>query len=131
MHKGPDWILVGAGLIWSATPWMLMVLAWRRWAQKCSSGGVVEGFIDDPAFLIGQILGTVSCFALVPLYLPATSRWEQLRVEALECGLIVCIVSSFLALFFLPFGHSKAKWLMLAGCVLNAGIVSIFFLSLS
>ncbi len=129
MHKAPEWIFVGVALIWSATPWVLMAFGWMKWARSCRSG-VVEGFIEDPAFLIGQIVGTVSCFALVPLYLPATSRWEQLRVEAVEYGLIVCIVSSLFALFFLSFGRSRAKWLMLAGCVLNAGIVSMFFLSL-
>jgi hypothetical protein len=131
MSKTPEWLFVGVALIWCVAPWMLTAFGWRKWAQTCGRSGLIEGFIDDPAFLIGQILGTLSCLALVPLYAPATFRWEWLRVDAVNYGLILCIVSTLVALFVLPFGRNRAKWLILAGCVLNAGIVfGLFFLSL-
>jgi hypothetical protein len=90
----------------------------------------MEGVIDDPAFLIGQVLATVSCCALVPLYLPASQRWEQLRIDALEWGLIITAVSVFMVMFILPFGLGRARWLSWVGCLLNLGIIVMYFLTL-
>jgi hypothetical protein len=126
MHR--HWLLIGVFLVWSATPWVLVALAWRKLARSRVS--LVEGVIDDPAFLIGQVLATVSCCALVPLYLPATRRWEQLRVDSLEWGLIITAVSVLMAMFILPFGLSRARWLSFVSCLLNLSTAVMFFLTL-
>jgi hypothetical protein len=123
-----DWPLIGVFLAWSATPWVLVTLAWRKWARSRVS--LMEGVIDDPAFLIGQVLATVSCCALVPFYLSASQRWEQLRVDALGWGLIITVFSVFMAMFILPFGLSRARWLSFVSCLRNLGIVVMFFLTL-
>jgi hypothetical protein len=130
MHKTPEWVTIGIAIVWSLTPAVLLVLAWRNWARVSHKMGVVENLIDDPALIIGQIFGTVSCCALIPFYIPVTSRWEQLRIEALEYGVIVSIISALIGVFILPFGHSRSKWLTLGTCLLNAGIVVMFFRSL-
>lgn len=84
----------------------------------------------DPAFLVGQILATVSCSALIPFYIANTTRWEQLRINGLEIGVLVSIVAAFAGLFVLPFGRSRAKWLPFVGCLMPGGFVVMFFLSL-
>ena len=90
----------------------------------------MEGVIDDPAFFIGQILATISCCALVPFFMPARPRWEQLRVEALDYGLVIGAVSALIALFVLPFGVNRSKWFSFASCLLNLSTVVLFVLSL-
>ena len=122
-------MFIGLLLVWLASPWALVALAWRKWARSKSE--LIEDAIDDPAFFIGQILTSISCCALVPLYLPATARWEQLRIEALEYGLIITAVSVLAALFILKFGINRARWLSFAGCLLNLGTVVMFALSLA
>jgi hypothetical protein len=124
MHKTPEWILIGLALIWLGTPWALVALAWKKWVRTRSKGNPLEDLIDDPAFLIGQILATVSCCALIPLFVPATYWWG--RIEAVNHGLIISLVSGFIAAFILPFGIRRAKWLSFVSCLLNAGMVLTF-----
>jgi hypothetical protein len=124
MHKTPEWILIGLALIWLGTPWALVALAWKKWVRTRSKGNPLEDLIDDPAFLIGQILATVSCCALIPLFVPATYWWGH--IEAVNHGLIISLVSGFIAAFILPFGIRRAKWLSFVSCLLNAGIVLTF-----
>jgi len=124
MHKTPEWILVGLALVWLATPWVFVALAWKKWARTRTKGNPLEDLIDDPAFLIGQILATVSCCALIPLFIPALYWWG--RMEAVDHGLIISLVSGLIAGFILPFGLKCAKWLSFVGCLLNAGMVLTF-----
>jgi hypothetical protein len=126
MHKTPEWIIIGLALIWLVTPWTLVALAWKKWARTRDKGNPLEDLIDDPAFLIGQILATVSCCALVPLFVPATYCWGRLRIAAVDHGLIISLVSGFIAAFILPFGIRRAKWLSFVSCLLNAGVVLTF-----
>ena len=124
MHKTPEWILVGLALVWLATPWVLVALAWKKWARTRTKGNPLEDLIDDPAFLIGQILATVSCCALIPLFIPAIYWWG--RMEAVDHGLIISLVSGLIAGFILPFGLKCDKWLSFVSCLLNAGMVLTF-----
>ena len=106
---------------------MLVALAWRKWAHTRSRGNPLEDLIDDPAFLIGQILATVSCCALVPLYLSAAYRWNQMsRMEVFDYGLIISVISAVLGVFVLPFGLKRAKWFSFVSCLLNACFVLVF-----
>ena len=89
MHKTPEWILVGLALVWLATPWVFVALAWKKWARTRTKGNPLEDLIDDSAFLIGQILATVSCCALIPLFIPALYWWG--RMEAVDHGLIISL----------------------------------------
>jgi hypothetical protein len=127
MHGSRDWIFVVLLLAGSATPWMLVGLAWRKWAG--SRAPLLDELIDDPALLGGQILSTVSCCALVPLWLTAIPRWSSWPNVAIEYGMIASGVSALVALFILPIGRKSAKWLSFAGCVLNGGLVFMFLLA--
>jgi|SRR5580704_12591079 hypothetical protein len=127
MHGARDWIFAVLFVAWSATPWMLVVLAWRKWAR--SRAPILEDLIDDPALLGGQILATVSCCALIPLWLTAIPRWESWPNIAIEYGMIASGVSAVVALFILPFGLRRAKWLSFASCSLNAGLVFTLLLA--
>jgi len=118
--KKTEFILAALGVALLAAPWVLVAVAWRKWARTKAA----------PAFLTGNILATVSCCGLIPFVLPVTRRWEQTRIDALSCGLIVSFVSAVLALFILPFSQNRAKWLSFAACLLNACVVVMFFLSL-
>jgi len=126
MHKTPEWFLVGMALVWLATPWLLVALAWKKWARMRTKGNPLEDLIDDPAFLIGQILATVSCCALIPLFIPATSWWGRLRMDTVDDGLIISLVSGLVAGLILPFGLKRAKWLSFVSCLLNAGMALTF-----
>lgn len=126
VHKTPEWILVGLSVAWLATPWVLVALAWKKWARTRTKGTPLEDLIDDPAFLIGQILATVSCCALIPLFIPATYWWGRLRMDAVDRGLIISLVSGVIACFILPFALKRAKWLSFVSCLLNAGMVLVF-----
>jgi hypothetical protein len=120
-------VIIGVFFIWSATPWALVALAWRKWARTKVS--LMEDLIDDPAFLFGQILATVSCCSLVPLYITATTatyRWGHSHMEVLEYGVIISLVSGLIAVFILPFGLKHAKWLSFVSCLLNTGVVLLF-----
>jgi hypothetical protein len=123
MHRTPEWVVVGLALIWLATPWVLVALAWWKWARTRSEGNPVEDLIDDPAFFVGQILASVSCCALVPLFIPAVGMW---RMQAVDSGLITSVVAALIAVFILPFGIKRAKWLSFVSSLLNVGIVVMF-----
>ena len=75
--------------------------------------------IDNRPFLIGQILGTVSCCALLFFFLPLSETWGQVRVY----GVIVSCAAALIALSILPFGRNRAKWLTILGCIMNAALV--------
>jgi hypothetical protein len=126
MHRTPEWILVGSALVWLTAPWVLVALAWKKWSRTRTNGNPLEDLIDDPAFLIGQILATVSCCALIPLLIPATYWWGRSRMEMVDHGLIVSLVSGRIACFILPFGLKRAKRLSFLSCLLNAGMVLMF-----
>jgi hypothetical protein len=126
MHKTSELFLDGLALVWLATPWVLVAFAWKKWARTRTKANPLEDLIDDPAFLIGQILATVSCCALIPLFIAATYWWGRLRMETVDHGLIISLVSGLIAGFILPFGLKRAKWLSFVSCLLNAGMVLTF-----
>lgn len=126
MHKTPEWFLAALAVVWLATPWVLVAFAWKKWAPMRTKANPLEDLIDDPAFLIGQILATVSCCALIPLFISATSWWGRLRMETVDHGLIISLVSGLIAVFILPFGLRRAKWLSFVSCLLNFGMVLTF-----
>jgi hypothetical protein len=124
MHKTPEWILVGLALVWLATPWVFVALAWKKWARTRTKGNPLEDLIDDPAFLIGQILATVSCCALIPLFIPALYWWG--RMEAVDHGLIIVWFQGLSRASSFRFGLKCAKWLSFVSCLQNAGMVLTF-----
>ena len=125
MHKTVEWTFIGLVLIWLAAPWVLVALAWRKWARIRSKGNPLEDLIDDHALLIGQILATASCCAFAPLYLGEIFRWHQTSrsMDAVGYGLLVSLFSAFIGVLVLPFGLKRAKWLSFASCLLNACFV--------
>ena len=130
MHTS-EWMFDGLALLWVVTPWALVALAWKKWARTRTKGTPLEDLIDDPAFLIGQALATVSCCALTPLLVPATYWWSRFKMDAVDRGLIISLVSGVIACFILPFALKRAKWLAFASCLLNAGMVLFFVVTSS
>jgi len=72
MHKMLEWIFAGFFILWSLAPAGLVAFAWRRWVQARGQLNAEGKPIDNRPFLIGQILGTVSCCAL--LFFPSSQR---------------------------------------------------------
>ena len=128
MHGAGHWVFLSLVIAWLTTPWVLVAWAWKKWVRV--RAGFIENFIDDPALLLGQIFATVSCCGLVPFYLPVAPRWEQTRVDAIGWGLIITAVSVLIALFILPFGLNRIKWLSLSSCLLNLGALLLFALAI-
>src|SRR5580658_2062605 len=125
MHKVAEWAIIGVALVWAGTPWVLMALAWRKWASLRTTGNPLEDLIDDPAFLIGQALATVSCCALIPLYLATIYGGKQSSNEVVGYGLLIALISGFVGVVVLPFASKHAKWLPFVTCVLNTCFVLI------
>jgi hypothetical protein len=127
MHKTPEWLFIGFALVWLATPWALVVSGWRTWVRTRTQGSPWEDFIDDPAFLIGQSLASVSCCALAILFVPGLVRLHiKAPDKALDYGLVISAVSALLAVFVLPFALKSVKWLAFASCLLNGGCIFTF-----
>jgi hypothetical protein len=42
MQKMPEWFLVALALVWLATPWVLVGLAWKKWACTRTKGNPLE-----------------------------------------------------------------------------------------
>jgi len=124
MHKALDSVFVVLGLIWLATPWVLVPLAWRKWARARRKGNPLEDLIDDPAFLIGQTLATVSCCAFVPVYIFVAAKMDQPR-QVLDSAVLVCFTSACVAVFTLPFAINRAKWLSFASSLLNVSAIAL------
>jgi len=72
-------VQLGLGLISWATPGGLVAFAWRKWSKARRNGNAVGDLIDNPAFLSGQILATVSCRAFIPVNIFAAARIDQPR----------------------------------------------------
>jgi hypothetical protein len=98
MHTTSDWMFIGLALAWLATPWVLVAFAWKKWAKARRNGNPVEDLIDDPAFLIGQILATVSCCAFIPVYIFAAARIDQPR-QVFDSAVLLCFASACAAVF--------------------------------
>lgn len=126
MHKLPEWSIYSFLVLWSVAPAALVALAWRRWAQSRGQSTPTGKPVDNRAFLIGQILGTISCCGILSFYVPVRGAWDQVR----EYGVIVSFATGLMALFILPFGRNRAKWLTAVGCIMNAALVVLFVSSL-
>jgi hypothetical protein len=70
--------------------------------------------IDNRPFLIGQILGTISSCALLLFFIPLGETWDQFR----GYDAIGSLAAALIALFILPFGRHRAKWLTISGCAM-------------
>jgi hypothetical protein len=125
MHRALDWVFIVLGLIWLATPWVLVPVAWRKWAKGRRKGNpLMEDLIDDPAFLIGQTLATISCCAFIPIYIFVAVRMDQPR-HVLDSAVLLCFASACVAVLTLPFAVSRAKWLSFASSLLNASAIAL------
>jgi len=125
-----EWVFIGFALVWLATPWALVALAWRKWVRTCTQESPFEDFIDDPAFLFGQILASLSCCALAAIFIPAIT---QLHIKALDkapdVGLVISAVSALIGIFVLPFAVKRAKWLPFVSCLLNVSGIAFLFIA--
>ena len=119
IYKMFIWIIAGFFILWSLASAGLVAFAWKKWAQARGQLNAAGEPIDNRSFLIGQILGTVSCCALLLFFVPLSKTWDQVRVY----GVIVSLAAALIALSILPFGHNRAKWLTITGCVMNAALV--------
>jgi hypothetical protein len=125
-----EWVFIGFALVWLATPWALVALAWRKWVRTRTQESPFEDFIDDPAFLFGQILASVSCCALAAILIPAIT---QLHIKALDkapdVGLVISAVSALIGISLLPFAVKRAKWLPFVSCLLNVSGIAFLFIA--
>ena len=103
MKTTSEWVFIGFALVWLATPWALVALAWRKWVRTRTQESPFEDFIDDPAFLFGQILASVSCCAFAAIFIPAIT---QLHIKALDkapdVGLVISAVSALIGILQFP-----------------------------
>ena len=116
MNNLPEWIVLSFLIYWSLGT-SLVAFAWKKWAQARQQIDA-EGMRNDRPFLIGQILGTLSCCAPLLLFVPLTEWGDLLR----GFGLIFSFGAAVSALFILPFGRQTAKWLTILGCVMNIAL---------
>jgi hypothetical protein len=127
MNNLPEWVVLSFLVYWSLAA-SLVTFAWKKWAQARPQMNA-EGMGNDRPFLIGQILGTFSCCAPLFFLVPLTGSWELLR----GFGVIVSFGAALSALFILPFGRQRAKWLAVLGCAMNVAFFAfcaIFALSI-
>jgi hypothetical protein len=122
MRQLPQWAIHGLGIVLWAAPWMFVGTAWWRLRDPALP--------SSSALIGGNILATVSCCWLLPFVVPNTTPWEQLRVNVLSYSVILSAVCALLAICILPFSRSRVKWFSLLGSVLNACMITVFFLSL-
>jgi len=121
MHKDLNWLIGVLPLIWLA----MVPLGWRKWARERHKGDpLLEELIDDPAFLIGQTLATVSCCAFIAVYVFALLRIDRPR-KVLNSVVLLCFASSCIAVLTLPFAANRAKWFSFASSLLNASSIAV------
>ena len=112
----------------SATTLLFAPLQSRK--RRSLSKGPFKDFIDDPAFLFGQILASLSCCALAAIFIPAIT---QLHIKALDkapdVGLVISAVSALIGIFVLPFAVKRAKWLPFVSCLLNVSGIAFLFIA--
>ena len=111
-------LIASLGAIWMFMPWVLTAVAWRNSTKA--------GRPPDIPFLIGLSLATVSCCEVIPFLIPATTRWEQLRIDVMSYGALATALFTFVALFLLPFATVRRNWLAFASCIVNLLFVAIF-----
>jgi hypothetical protein len=117
LFRGFAWWIVFSFLIYWSLAAALVAFAWKKWAQArphLDAGGMR----NDRPFLIGQILGTLSCCAPLFFFVPLTGSWELLR----GFGVIFSVGTAVSALVILPFGCQRAKRLTILGCVMNVAL---------
>ena len=121
------WIGLSFLIYWSLAT-ALVAFGWKKWARARPQMNA-EGMRNDRPFLIGQILGTLSCCAPLFFLVPLTGSWDVLR----GFGVIFSFGAAVSALFILPFGRQRAKWMTILGCGMNVAFFafcSIFALSI-
>ena len=107
------WIVLSSLIYWSLAA-ALVAFAWKKWAQARPQMNA-EGMRNDRPFLIGQMLGTLSCCAPLFFLVPLTGSRDLVRGFSVMFSFGVAVS----ALFILPFGRQRAKWLTISGCVMN------------
>src|SRR5260370_22366457 len=121
IHKMLIWTIAGFFILWSLASAGLVAFAWRKWGQARGQLNAAGEPTDNRSFLIGQILGTVSCCALLLFFVPLRETWDQVHVY----GVIMSFAAAFIALSLLPVAANRAKWLTISGCVMNAALVCV------
>jgi len=114
LNSLPKWIVLSFIVYWSLAA-ALVAFAWKKWARAQVGA---ERLRKDRPFLIGQTLGTLSCCAPLFFLVPLTGSWDLLR----GFGVISSLGATVSALFILPFGREKAKWLTIFGCAMNMAL---------
>ena len=127
MHATQGWLIIGLAFVWLTTPWVLVTLAWKMWGRARARGNPLENLIDDPAFVIGQTLASISCCALLVLFVP-TALALQITVanKLVGYGFTIAAVSALIGTVVLPFALKRFKWFGFASCLLNVGFILTF-----
>ena len=112
--------IAGLFILWSVAPAALVAFAWRRWVQARGQLNAVGKPIDNHPFLVGQILGTVSCCVSLVLFIPGKTV-DQVR----DVGAIISFAAALIALSILPFGRNKAKWMTILACAMTATLAPL------
>ena len=109
-------IIAAIPIFWIVAPAVFVAIAWTRWVQARGQLNAAGKPINNRAFLIGQILGTISWCALLLFFirLGETSTSDQVR----GYDLIASLAAAVMTLFILPFGRHRAKWLTISGCAM-------------
>jgi hypothetical protein len=129
LFRGFAWWIVLSFLIYWSLAAALVAFAWKKWARERPQMDA-DGMRNDRPFLIGQILGTLSCCAPLFFFVPLAGSWDLLR----GFGVIFSVGAAVSALIILPFGSQTAKRLTIVGCVMNVafyGFCAIYALSIS
>jgi MFS family permease len=127
MYATQEWLIIGLAIVWLGTPWTLVTLGWKMWGRTRTRGNPMEDLIDDPAFVIGQTLASISCCTLLVLFVP-TALTLQITVanRVLGYGFTIAAVSALIGIVVLPFAVKRSKWFGFASCLLNVGFIFTF-----
>jgi hypothetical protein len=127
MHATQGWLIIGLAFVWLATPCVLVTLAWKMWGRTRTRGSPLEDLIDDPAFVIGQTLASISCCTLPVLFVPTALTLQMtLANKVVGYGFTIAAVSALIGIVVLPFALKRFKWFGFASCLLNVGFILMF-----
>lgn len=103
-----QWIQLGEAVL----ACVVIFLGWQSWRHSHKR---------DRIFVAGQTLATMSSFGLLVSYGAwyASSEFLWFGIQPTYWFTFLALCSTLLAIFVLPWGHTRAQWLSWVSCVLN------------